>query len=152
MLAGERTISTVASEFGLSIAGLRRHMTRHVRTNAAEVSGLAPVEIASRMLDLAGRLEEAFEDAEERRSAADIARVGTVLDRVYRGLLDRGVRVELVERNAELEFDLKILTTAMRAYPELAATVAEKYEAADYLSAAERVRSLFPETKKELHQ
>jgi hypothetical protein len=153
LLSGEHAISRLSTEYELTISSIRRHLNQHMQVTAeqARQAGLGAADIASRMLDLAGRLEDLFEDAEERRSPTDAARVGTVLGRLYLGLMDRGVVPDLVEKNRALEFDVKILTTAMRAYPELAATVADNYEAADYLSAADRVRTLFPETK-ELHQ
>lgn len=144
-------VSRVSSEFGgLSIAGLRRHRDRHMTTTAAQLyaAGLDPVDLVVRLAEIAERLHDAAEAAEQAGRVADMVRASDGQRRAIQSLLDHGVKHEEPLAMAEAyRVVARAVFVAARTNPEVAEAVAAVLDRADQPQHARDLREQFSETK-----
>lgn len=147
LLSRDATISTLSSDFGISIASLRRHLRHHIALSADEIAdaGLSGVEIITRLADAAERLQDAADAAEERGRTADMVRALDAQRRVLLSLFDLGVQHEdvplLLERSRSLSF---AVVRASKADPALGECIALELDAYGHTTDANALRNLLP--------
>lgn len=154
LLSGEVLISSVSSEHGLSIAGLRRHLRAHVVVHDETIHdlGLEPVDVIVRMSRLADRLEDAAQRAEERNDVNGLVRATDALRRIDRDLmLIAGVRHETVPLAlAKMRAQNVAVARLLRRVPEMVEPLAIELERIDHRALADGIREQFSETNKEI--
>jgi len=149
MLSGDRIISSVSSEYGISIAALRRHRAQHMSWTADDIrqAGLDPVDLVVRLGEIAERLQDAAEAAEEAGRVSDMVRASDGQRRAIQTLLDQGVKSEdLVARLDRSWAYLRAVARLARRDAVVGEAVAAELEAAGRVRDAQALRELFPET------
>jgi hypothetical protein len=146
-----KPISIISNDHSMSISSVRRHFMNHVRLNANEQrdAGLSPAQVVVRLAELAARLQDALDAAEEAGRTNDIVRVSGALTRLYGVLLDHGVDHEKIpDRLAFGDITIRAVSLAAKTNPEAALAIAAELERGDHLSAADQLRDLISKNRK----
>ncbi len=151
LLTGDTLISTVSSEYGPSIAALRRHRDRHMTPSADDIrdAGLESQDIIARLVRLSDRLEDAAALAEATGRISDLVRATDGIRRVDRDLLElTGVRHEEVAARLDLgNAVVKAVGRAARRHPEVLQAVVTELERFDELAIADELFTVIHESQ-----
>ena len=151
LLTGDTLISTVSSEYGPSIAALRRHRDRHMTPSADDIrdAGLESQDIIARLVRLSHRLEDAAALAEATGRISDLVRATDGIRRVDRDLLElTGVRHEEVAARLDLgNAVVKAVGRAARRPPEVLQAVVTELERFDELAIADELFTVIHESQ-----
>jgi hypothetical protein len=134
LLEGE-PISTISTEFEVSVSSLRRHRDAHLLVTQAEVNavGLVPVEILTRLHAVADRLHEQADLAEQAGRTQDLVRSVDAERRALVAILDvSGVTHESILHDLALgNIVVRAVGRLARRRPDLGELVADELDALD---------------------
>lgn len=154
LLSRDIMISSISSEFGVSIAALRRHRDHHMSASEADVrdAGLEPQDIVQRLVRLSERLEDAATLAESKGRITELVRATDALRRIERDLLElTGVTTRDMQEKLDTGWAItRAVVMLSRHRPDLAEAVAAELDRTDRRAFADEFRELATEHRKAL--
>ncbi len=154
LLSGDFLISSISSEFSVSIAALRRHRDNHMISSADDVrdAGLEPQDMVARLVRLAERLEDAAALAESKGRITELVRATDGIRRIERDLHDlTGITHRDMQERLETGWSVtRAVVMLSRHRPDLAEAVAHELDRTDRRAIADDLRSLINEPRKGL--
>lgn len=154
LLSGDFLISSISSEYGVSIAALRRHRDNHMIATEADVrdAGLEPQELVGRLVRLAERLEDAAALAESKGRILELVRATDGIRRIERDLHElTGITSQDMRDRLHTGWSVtRAVVMLSRRRPDLAEAVAVELDHTDRRAIADDLRSLITEPRKGL--
>lgn len=138
-------ISAVSAQFNISISSLRRHRDNHLRvpTAALDAAGLSSTDIVSRIAEIADRLTDAADAAEDAGRHADHVRAADGARRAWESLLSLGLTHEDDLDALDLEAaSRRVLARLAHRDPKLAELFAVEFDRLDRRALASDLRHI----------
>ncbi len=139
------TLSAVSARFEISISSLRRHRDNHMRASAdaLDAAGLTSADIVTRIAEIADRLTDAADAAEDAGRHADHVRAADGARRAWESLLALGVTHEDDVTALDLEAaSRRVLARLAHRDPKLAELFAVEFDRLDRRALARDLRHI----------